>query len=181
MIPASISVYPDAYSTELSNSLTAFYEHPQESRCWRLSRGGVAKPLISKSEAKTAPEPVPGSSSSSDDANERHREGKEPPLPVATAEVAVAPGSDVGSNSLGFPEPAGLRHGTRPGWLGETQAVTGSPAPLTSRSRLQRRKDLPEGGRGLDLIKACLCLHHSRTQSFLPGRIAATNPAGQEP
>ena len=33
------SMYPDAFRTELSDSPTALYEHPEESRCWRLSSG----------------------------------------------------------------------------------------------------------------------------------------------
>ncbi len=32
------SMYPDACRADLSDSPTALYEHPQESRCW-LSRG----------------------------------------------------------------------------------------------------------------------------------------------
>ena len=47
-------MYPDAFRTELSNSLTALYEHPEESRCWRLSRGQA---LDCKFEAKTAHAP----------------------------------------------------------------------------------------------------------------------------
>jgi hypothetical protein len=79
-------MYPDAFRTELSDSLTAFYEKILK----KVGAGGspVGKALPREAEKIPVPVPVP----STEDAEEGH--GEPPPLPAAaqaTADGAAAP------------------------------------------------------------------------------------------
>jgi hypothetical protein len=117
-------MYPDAFCTELSDSLTAFYEKILK----KVGTRGcaVGKALPSKLEAEKIPVLVP--MPSTEDAKEGHDEEKDPPLPLpaaaqatVTADGAAAPGCAT------------------------------ADAPPESGARRQRKK-VPECWRGLCLI-----------------------------
>ena len=73
-------MYPDAFRTELCDSLTTFYEHPQESRCC------VAKALPPRLRT------CPTDDAATDSAEEENPEAPTPsPPPVAVAEAAAVP------------------------------------------------------------------------------------------
>ena len=85
-------MYPDAFRTELSDSLTAFYEKILK----KVGAGGspVGKALPREAEKIPVPVPVP----STEDAEEGHGEGEDPPPDLlaasqAAADGAAAPGS----------------------------------------------------------------------------------------
>jgi hypothetical protein len=77
---------PDAFRTELCDSLTAFYEHPQES-----SFEGCARALARKFEAKTEHVPVPESSTDNAATDTAEEEHPEAPPPAPPQEAAAAP------------------------------------------------------------------------------------------
>ncbi len=94
-------MYPDAFCTELSDSLTTFYEKILK----KVGTRGrpVGKALPRKFEAEEIPVPVPVPST--EDAAEGHGEGKDPPPPLPAAAQAAANGAAAPGNPAPPPTP----------------------------------------------------------------------------
>ena len=99
-------MYPGAFCTEFSDFPTAFYEHPQESRCWsqlggcpvakHLTCKFKAKHLTCKFEAKTAYAPN-GADSTGAAGEGQHEEQTPPPsVPPAAAAAPLTPEGQAG-------------------------------------------------------------------------------------